>query len=139
MIPEKFHVIRKNGFLEKTVKFLDDLIDYRNSLGAKSKFKIIVNYVLQKDNHTELENMLQFAQQKKVKLYIIPMVGPIKLSVYDMSTEDKNSILENIKVLAIEYKDVSLNIEDVITDLSKHLKKLALIPVSASSSVALPS
>lgn len=135
LIPEKFHVIRKNGFLEKTVKFLDDLIIFRNNRGTKQKFKIIVNYVLQKDNHAELESLLQFAQQKNVKLYIIPMVGPIKLSIYDMSRYDKQQILENIRSMALKYKDVSLNIEDVITDLTRHLASLK--PEIAPAPVAL--
>ncbi|MEQ1722791.1 MAG: SPASM domain-containing protein [Pseudobdellovibrio sp.] len=129
LIPEKFHVIRKNGFLEKTTKFLDDLITFKKNSDVKYQFKIIVNYVLQKDNYTELESMLQFAEKKGVKLYIIPMVGPIKYSVYDLSHEDKVKILEMVKALATKYKSVSLNIDDVIADLTNHLNKVNAVTV----------
>ena len=129
----------KTGSLKKTEKFLDDIIFYRNNLNAKKKFKIIVNYVLQKANHTELESMLQFAKQKNVKLYIIPMVGPIKLSIYDMTYDEKLLVLANVKALALQYKDVSLNIEDVIADLTVHLANAAQKSALASSSSVAPS
>lgn len=129
LVAEKFHVIRKNGHLEKTVKFLDDLIVFRNNQDIKRRFKIIVNFVLQKDNHGELENMLQFAQSKNVSLYVIPMVGPVKYSVYDLPHDEKIQILQNVKNLHAKYKSVSLNLDDVITDLTNHLSKNQIAPV----------
>ncbi|MGZ3690414.1 MAG: radical SAM protein [Pseudobdellovibrio sp.] len=135
LIPEKFHQIRKNGILEKTVKFLDDLIEFRKQTEQKKKFKIIVNFVLQKDNYTELEAIMKFVKDRDIALYVIPMIGPIKFSIYDMPSADQKQILQKIRNLKPDYGSYCINIEDVITDLSRHLSRSDLAALESIDAV----
>lgn len=124
--PEKFAKLRKNGHLWKTVQFLDALTSYKNGLSIKLKFQTNINFVLQKENYEELNEIFRFSYLKGVRLYIAPALDPQEISIYGLSTETKCEILKNLECLYKEFPTVSINAVNLIRDLKNCIGKKAI-------------
>jgi cyclic pyranopterin phosphate synthase len=115
--PERFNKIRSPGVLEKTLTFLEQLIFYKKSLPINNQFEIRINFVLQKDNWFDLEEILLFAQRINVKLYIISMTNPWKFSIYDLPIDTRKKILLYVQDLSKNYNQE--NLHNIIVSLEK--------------------
>lgn len=123
LIPERFSKIRINGVLSKTLKFLEDLIAYRNEQSLGKRFDLTINFVLQKDNWDELERMLEFAKEKDAHLYVIPMLEPTQHSIYSFPMSEKEKLLSTLDELAKKYNHE--NIIDLRLSLFKDISRHA--------------
>lgn len=107
--PDVFSSIRKKGELAKTLHFLEDLISFRSQKEPGFSFRININFVIQKDNWTETENLIKFAREKRVGLYISPVAHTEKLfSIYYMGENQRRECAAFLKKLYADYHHPNL-------------------------------
>jgi cyclic pyranopterin phosphate synthase len=106
--PEIFSKIRIKGDLQKTLIFLDDIIEFNNTLIAGLKFEININFVIQKDNWEEVADIIEFSKQKKIGLYISPVSDSPEFSIYSLEKTTKNRCASYLKQTFDQYQHPNL-------------------------------
>lgn len=120
--PSTFAKLRKGGTLDKAMEFLNELISYNNSRVLGQKFDIYINFVLQKSNWMETDKIIEFCNTKGIGYYIIPLVEPVKLSIYDLSNDELNEIAAYISKLNCQHSSASkASLESITKTIKKRL------------------
>jgi pyruvate-formate lyase-activating enzyme len=108
LIADIFSKIRIKGELQQTLNFLDDLLAFRKAQLPGFKFQININFVVQKDNWSEVENIILFAKEKGVELYISPLAHFPQFSIYTLDTEEKRNCLKYMEMIYHKYRHPNL-------------------------------
>lgn len=122
LIPERFARIRKNGQLQRSLKFLNDLIDFRRQRSLEMRFRIKMNFVVQKENWKEIPDILDLAHDLSIGVYFISMTDPPQLSVFSLPPEERLQILEFVQNYVDKGRGIS-NLDEVIRSLRENLTK----------------
>ncbi|MBY0555323.1 SPASM domain-containing protein [bacterium] len=92
LIPEIFNKIRKPGRLDVFLKNLELLLSARDQ--KKNSFEISLNCVVQKDNWTELKNILNFCEEREIKPHFFHVRDPFEFSLLDLDQSQRIKILD---------------------------------------------
>ncbi len=84
---DTFSQIRAGARLDLVLKTLDDWVDYSQSRPADKPLKIVVNFVIQKDNAYELPSFIDFCLKKSVVPYPILLRDPDDYSIFDWPSD----------------------------------------------------
>lgn len=94
--PDVYKKIRYPGDISFVLKNLDAMIEYeqeRRSLGL-SDLNIRINFLVQKDNWTEVKEMINYCFSKKVTPFITFLYEPSPFCLLTLSTSERVKILE---------------------------------------------
>lgn len=129
--PVVFSKIRKNGVLNQTLNFLEDLLTFKRSRPEGFQFDININFVIQKDNWTETERLILFAKEKGVNLYISPVSFAEQFSIYGLDEIEKIQCYQFLKMLYNKYHHP--NLLTLINNLGKPLRENQRTDVNAGA------
>jgi radical SAM protein with 4Fe4S-binding SPASM domain len=120
---ENFKKIRVNGDLKKTQSFLKKLIVFKQE--EKLDFHVVCNFLIQKDNWYELQDLLDYAQKLGIKLYPILLREPESFSIFTLSDEEVLEVLDLYTEIYKKYKN--LYVFNLVMKISKKIKKEELL------------
>lgn len=94
--PQSYRVIRKKGDLAKALQTLKDLKQYNQSRAERnlSPFKIVVNFLFQKENWKELGNVYNFSKSENVEIFRTMLYEPVEYSLMTYDERTRIEILE---------------------------------------------
>lgn len=92
LIPEVFNKIRTPGRLDVFMKNLEILLNIRNT--KKPNLTITLNCVVQKDNWTEVGNILDFCAEKNLNPHLFIVRVPFEFSILDYPEQKRTEILD---------------------------------------------
>jgi len=95
--PTKYAEIRKGGELKTVLKTTQDLIEYNESRKKNNlePFTITIHFLVMKDNWQELSNVFNFVKERKLKLNLKNLEGPIELSLHSLNDQEKLDIIKS--------------------------------------------
>lgn len=94
--PDSYKIIRKKGDLAKALQTLRDLKKYNQSRIERNlpPFKIIVNFLFQKENWKELGDVYNFSKSENVEIFRTMLYEPVEYSLMNYSESKRIEILE---------------------------------------------
>lgn len=102
----KFKKIRVDGDLSKAIKTLEALKQTKTEYDLD--FYLTCNFLIQKDNYTEIRSALDFQKKSGVPIYFILLREPEEFSILSLDKSIQFDFIKNILSLASEYKDLKL-------------------------------
>ncbi len=119
-----FKYIRVNGELNKTLKFLEDLKKFKKD--NCREFFIIINFLVQKDNYSELEDFLLFQNKVNTKVYPILLREPVQFSIFSLDYTDLLKIFDDY--INIGQRHNNLYVKNIVSKIGQNIKKVDLAP-----------
>lgn len=92
--PEVFSSIRKGARLDLVLKTLDDWNEYSKTRAKDRPMKVVVNFVVQKENAFELPNFIDFCLKKDLVPYAILLRDPVPFTIFDLPEEELGAIFD---------------------------------------------
>ncbi len=98
LIPEVYHKIRKPGNLEFVLQNIENMFAYQERRIQKGLegFKFILNCTIQPDNWSEIENVINYCDSKKISPIITFAYQPESCSLLGLPETERISILRTL-------------------------------------------
>ncbi len=91
--PLIYSKIRKKGNLSLVLNNVDNLLKY-NEKRNKNEIKFYLNFLVQKDNWSEVYNILDFCEKNKISPYITYLYEPEEFSLSTLEESEKMRVLD---------------------------------------------
>lgn len=125
LVPQVFAAIRVGGSLDRLLRTLDRIIEYRQTRSVGKQFHLNCNYLIQKNNAFEIEQFINFCKDKNIRLYPNFVREPVEFSIYSLPENKLLQILD-------EYIDVAgrtknLHLRNLVFKIAKKISADNLI------------
>ena len=90
--PDIFEKIRKGARLNLVLKTLDDWQAYSKTRSEQRPMKVVVNFVVQKENAFELPSFIDYCLKKELVPYAILLRDPEDFSIFDLPNKQLEDI-----------------------------------------------
>ncbi|MAX66653.1 MAG: SPASM domain-containing protein [Bacteriovoracaceae bacterium] len=121
--PKKFEKIRVNGKLEKSLKFLFQLKELKET--SQLKFYLNCNFLIQKQNWEELQDFLEFELKHGIKVYPILLREPTKFSILDFNPTELLNVFD--EYINLSKNNSNLYLKNILSKISKSIPKRHLL------------
>lgn len=106
--PELYAKIRLRGDLNKSLRTLDDLREYRDSRAKTSPFSLRMEMLVQLENRNHVATFLEYARSKEIDVGLILLYHPIPMSVLSLAAAERRRLAEDYEALHRDTGEESL-------------------------------
>jgi cyclic pyranopterin phosphate synthase len=107
---ETYAKIRKSGDLSVVLRTVENFLSYEKSRieAGLSSLSIKVNFLIQKDNWSEVKEIIQFCHEKKISPFLTFCYVPSHYSLLNLSTSKRMEILRSW-LLNLDYSEICIS------------------------------